>query len=274
MARRCRVTTWGSGVDRFELTFVELDLLGAALEVDVRPFPFTFPSVGRTWEERARAADEANQAMTGRGLIRGGRFDPDLEKAIRLFGAAPAGIGMLGAGPDGTLIARGGTDGQAAAAAQQWGDGVRVLLGRPEELVGWLLGLLPQHPRGVGESAVIPMSDGEGAGRANDDLSDYSYTSGGSGRSTRERDREAVQRLLAGQIGTGYFVVTGASQQHTVDWIDTDSGRYMAFSTFDSVGRQSLVYTPADFRQLADKLNGYVHEVLDGNRHGASGVTG
>lgn len=72
-------------MDRFELSFTELDLLGDVLELDVRPFPFTFPSVGRDWDTRLQAGLQADKAMTERGLIRDGRFIPELGRAVTLL---------------------------------------------------------------------------------------------------------------------------------------------------------------------------------------------
>ncbi|MGH3620166.1 MAG: ESX secretion-associated protein EspG, partial [Sciscionella sp.] len=208
---------------RLELSFTELDLLGDVLGLDVRPFPFTFPSAGRDWDTRLGAGLRANEAMIERGLVRDGRFIPELERAVTLLARGQVGVGVIGTGDRGEIIARATTDGRAAMIAQQWGDGVRVALGRAEGLVPWLLGLLPRYPRGTGDSATISVPATAAAARAlDDDFAEFSHIGPvRAARSTRERDREAATRILASkQLGSGYFLVDGSSGvQHTLNWV-------------------------------------------------------
>ncbi len=262
-------------MDRFEVSFAELDLMGDALGLDVRPFPFTFPSVGRDWDSRLRAIVQGNDAMVERGLIRDGRFIPELERAVGLLARGQVGVGVVGTGNEGELIARATTDGRAAMLAQQMYDGLRIALGRAEELVPWLLGLLPQHPRGPGGSATIPVPAGTSHTAESTDvdaLDAFSYIrpEQSAAKSTRERDRDAATKILSSErYGGGYFLIESHSgARHTLNWIDNEAGRYASYSTFDATGNESVVYTPADFRLLGEKLHGYVATAGQGTKTG------
>ncbi|HEX9337249.1 MAG TPA: ESX secretion-associated protein EspG, partial [Pseudonocardiaceae bacterium] len=58
----------------FECTFLELDVIGDALQFDVRPFPFEFPVHGDLIEDRIRLIQAAERTLAAKGLITGPRL--------------------------------------------------------------------------------------------------------------------------------------------------------------------------------------------------------
>src|SRR5215469_8335668 len=94
----------------FECTFLELDAIGDALRLDVRPFPFQFPVHGELVDERIRLLQQVHGTLTAKGLVEGRRFAPDLEDLVGLFARGTLAIAVVGSSDGEGLCARAVTD--------------------------------------------------------------------------------------------------------------------------------------------------------------------
>lgn len=250
----------------FECTFVELDAIGDALQVDVRPFPFQFPVHGEFVDERVRLIEQAHGSLTVKGLIDGRRFAPDLEDLVGLFARGTMAIALVGSADDDGLCARAVTNGRHGVLAVQTDRAIRFEPVTPAALVRALLGLLPPLRPGPGRSIQIaddaPISVGRHAARVEDDFADRRYLQAvrpppDSGRAQRAIVDEIMRRP---RTGSGYLTVTARnphgrdSEPATLSWLDTDAGRYMVLPTTGPDGRLHVTYTPADLAKLDQTL--------------------
>lgn len=252
----------------FECTFVELDAIGDALRLDVRPFPFQFPVHGELIDERIRLMELVNGTLTAKGLVRGERFTPDLEELIGLFARGTLAIAAVGSSDGDSLCARAVTDGRHGVLAVEYGQTIRFEPITPSSLVRAMLSLLPAVRPGPGSSVTItgdePVSAGRHASRrTEDDYDNRRYLQS----ARRPPDSSATQRVIVDEImrrpriGSGYFTVTARnrngreSEPLTMNWLDTDAGRYAVLPSTGPDGRIHITYTPADLARLDQSLS-------------------
>jgi hypothetical protein len=268
--RRARV------VRGFDCTLLELDVIGDALELDLRRFPFQFPVHGDVVADRLRLIDAAHETLTGKGLIEGRRFTPDLEDLLGLFARGTLSVAVVGtvdSGPDSTqdgsadaagLCARAVTDGRSGVLAVQHGQFIAFDPVTPASLVRSVVALLPPMRPGPGRSATITVDQPVSAGRhrRDEDLSHRRYL-----EAVRPSANSAVsqQGVVAGimrreRLGSGYVTVT-ARDRHghdgeplTMSWLDTDLGRYAVLPTIGPDGRHHVTYSPADLGRFEHTL--------------------
>jgi hypothetical protein len=256
-----------AGVARgFECTFVELDTIGDALQLDVRPFPFQFPVHGELVDERIALIKEAHATLTAKGLIEGRRFSPDLEDLVGLFARGTVAIALIGTVYGEGVCARAVTNGRFGVLAQLRGEAIRFDPVTPPSLVRSILGLLPPARPGPGRSATVTAADSAPAGRhraVEEDFCGRRYL-----QAVRPRlDSAGTQRVIADEImrrqrvGSGYFTVTARgrngreSEPETLSWLDTDVGRYAVIPSTGPDGRLHVTYTPADLARLDQTLS-------------------
>ncbi|MCP2169017.1 ESX secretion-associated protein EspG [Goodfellowiella coeruleoviolacea] len=265
--------------DVFECSLAALDVLGAALGLAVRRFPFSFPHHGQTVAERARLVQAVHQDLAGRGLIHGAEFAPEVPRALRVFAQGPVAVAMLGTTGQLRHCALASATERTGVLAVQRGQSVRFELLDPHALVRALVGLLPPlHPGPGGPVTVTAEAGaaGRGAG-ADEDFSEFSFTSSRRspwGASAVQR-AEAERLLRRPRLGGGYFVVTagrdqpggsaraaaGAAQPITLTWLDTDLGRYAVVPETGRDGQPRVTYSPADVGRLAQRLTDAVAAV-------------
>jgi hypothetical protein len=256
----------------FECTFEELDAIGEALQLDVRPFPFQFPIHGELVDERIRMLAAAHDTLTAKGLIEGRRFAPDLEDLIGLFARGRVAIAVVGSSDGDGLCARAVSDGRHAVLAVQRAELVEFKPVTPAALVRTVLRLLPTLRPGPGRSVTVTTDQPVPAGhhRARDeDLSDRRYL-----QTVRPpMDSTTTQRAMAEEIlrrprvGSGYLTVTARSRNGrlgepmTMSWLDTDAGRYAVLPTTAADGRLHVTYTPADLPRMSQSLSRLVDQL-------------
>lgn len=259
-----------SAVAGFDCTFLELDVIGEALGIDVRPFPFDFPYHGDLMEDRIRLARVAEGTLEAKGLIAGNRFAPELTETLGVFARGRLAIAMLGTINGTGCCSRAVTDDRLAVLATQQGQRIRFDQITPASLVRSVIGLLPPTPPGPGRSVTITVEPEQPKRRpSDDDESDRQYL-----RSSRPAgDSAAVQRGLVDEVmrrprvGSGYFVVTvrgrnaRESPPLTMNWLDTDSGRYVVIPTTGADGRTHVTYAPADLARLDQSLSHLVRSL-------------
>jgi hypothetical protein len=247
---------------------VELDAIGDALQLDVRPFPFQFPVHGELVDERIRLMELVNSALTAKGLVSGNRFTPDLEDLVGLFARGTLAIAAVGSSDGEGLCARAVTDGRFGVLAVENGQSIRFDPVTRASLVRAILGLLPVVRPGPGRSVTVTADEPVSAGRhaprrSEDEYAERRYLQSGS----RPADSGATQRAIAEEImrrpriGSGYFTVTARNRNGregeplTMNWLDTDAGRYAVLPSTGPDGRLHVTYTPADLARLDQSLS-------------------
>ncbi len=254
----------------FECTFLELDVIGEALQLDVRPFPFEFPVHGDLIEDRVRLIRAAERTLTAKGLINGPRLADAVEETLGVFARGRLAIAVLGTVDGESRFARAVTDDRLAVLASQHGQFIRFDPITPAAMVRAAVGLLPPARPGPGRSVTMttePATPRRPPRRSDeDDLGGQSYLQS----SRLPGDQSGVQRGMIDEImrrprtGSGYFVVTvrGRNAREgkpvTMNWLDTDSGRYVVIPTTTADGRTHITYTPADQVRVEQTLTNLV----------------
>lgn len=250
----------------FECTFLELDAIGDALQLDVRQFPFQFPVHGEMVEERIRLIKAAHASLVGKGLIEGRRFAPELEEGLTTFARGHVAIALLGSVDGDGLCARAVSDGRFAVLAQQRGQSIHFDQITPASLVRSILGLLPATRPGPGRSVTITVDEPQPAGRhraRDDDFGAHRYLEAVRPPSTPEGVQMAIAQdiMRRPRVSSGYFTVTARGRNGregepaTMSWLDTDAGRYAVIPSTGHDGRTHITYTPADLPRLDQTLS-------------------
>ncbi|NUT50614.1 MAG: ESX secretion-associated protein EspG [Saccharothrix sp.] len=212
--------------DEHVCSVATLDLVGQALGVDVRRFPFAFPTstAGRTEPERLGSAARAHRELVDRDLVRGGRFAPEFEDAVRLFALAPRAVALTGS----AAVAVAAFDDERGVLAVADGAAIRFRPTPSSLIVPALTGLLPHVPPGPGASVTVAPGD-----------------------------TTAARRILGRpRYGSGCFLITApARRPEPVSWLDTDVGRYAAVVDTGRDGPVRATYTPADRAWLIRRLD-------------------
>lgn len=248
----------------FECTFLELDVLGEALGLDVRPFPFQFPVHGDLVEDRVRLIQAAERNLIAKGMIDGPHLSDGVEESLTVFARGRVAIAMLGTVQGESRCARAVSDDRRAVLAVQRGQSIRFDPITPASLVRAMAALLPPARPGPGNSVTITAEPPRPKHRAprDDDMGPGSYLQS----SRQHTDSAGVQRGMVDEImrrprtGSGYFAVTvrGPHSREqpplTMNWLDTDGGRYVVIPTTAADGRTHITYTPADQARLEQSL--------------------
>jgi hypothetical protein len=247
----------------FECTFVELDAIGDALRLDVRPFPFQFPVHGELVDERIELIKKAHGTLTAKGLIEGRRFSPDLEDAVGVFARGDVAIALIGTVDGEGVCARAATNGRFAVLARQRGAAVRFDQVSPRSLVRSVLALLPPARPGPGRSVTVTVDDPEPAGRhrvsPEEDFASRRYLQ--PVRPISSAGSLATEIMRRPRLGSGYFAVTARGRNGregeplTMSWLDTDGGRYAVLPSTGPDGRLHVTYTPAELARLDQSLS-------------------
>lgn len=255
-----------------ECTFLELDAIGDALELDLRLFPFQFPVHGEFVDERIRLLEAAHDSLTAKGLIDGPRFVPDVEDLLGLFARGTVSIAVVGSVAGEGLCARAVTDNRFGVLAVQHGQQITFDPVTPPSLVRATLALLPPAGPGPGSSVMVTDDQPVVAGRhrtRDEDMSERQYLqsarsgSASSGASQRAVVDEIMRRP---RLGSGYLTVTTRnrngreSEPMTMSWLDTDAGRYAVLPSIGPDGRTHVTYTPADLARLDQALSRLVDQ--------------
>ena len=258
---------------------VELDVLGEALRLDVRRFPFTIGYHGSSRAERVRLVERVRHDLTDRGLVRGDDLVPGFAEALRVFARGAVSIALVGTAGHVRPVGLAVVDDRAGVVVVQQEEAVTFRSDRPEAVVRALVGLLPAMRPGPGTSvSVTGAPAATGWRRAEEDFSEFTFT--GQARAAAARS-SAAQRAAAEEVmrrprlGAGYFTVAGRGrggrevELGTVGYLDTDAGRYAVLPETGADGSPTVTYTPAD--QAA--LDRHLDRVLAGAGEAGGGIT-
>ncbi|KAA2261606.1 ESX secretion-associated protein EspG [Solihabitans fulvus] len=245
-----------------------MDVLGDALRLDVRRFPFTIPHHGETTEERVALVGAVHRDLTARGLVWGGEFAPELTEALTLFAGGRVTVAMVGSAGRTQRHALAAADDRVGVLAVQQGETVRFELVEPDALVPGLLGLLPPLHPGPGASVTVADDTAVSRRRAKD-FEEATFTSSvNAPRGAPDGQRHAAEDILRRpRLGGGYFTVAARgrhgreSEPATMNWVDTDVGRYAAMPDIGRDGRMRVTYSPADSGRLGRYLTALLVQV-------------
>lgn len=253
----------------FELSFLELDLIGEVLGLDVRQFPFQFPVHGEYIAERKRLAEAAERTLAEKGLINGPGFVPDVAQLVGAYAQGRLSIALMGSAGDRELYARVSTDGQFAVLVEQHGQLVAFQPIGPDSLVRPLVSLIPPMKPGPGRAVTISKSVAPPVRPVRqDDLDDM--FSGGVLQAVRPDDSNSVdlgyvqEIMRRPRLGGCAFAITarGTTRRHdktmSMSTVDTDAGRYALIPAERPDGTVDISCTPADLPRIDQALSRYV----------------
>ncbi|MFC6090324.1 ESX secretion-associated protein EspG [Saccharothrix lopnurensis] len=237
----------------------ELDVVGDALGLEVRRFPFTIGYHGSTSAERVRLVGTVHRDLASRGLVEGSRFAPEFTEALRLFACAPLTTALVGTVSGEHIAALAAFEGHSALLAVQVGGSISLRWYSAQSAVCGLVGLLPDRPAAPGE----PVTVVERAARDEDeDFSQFRVTR--RERFTPTAESLAAEVLRRPRTGAGYFVVGARDRRGreeavgSLSYLDTDVGRYAVVPGTGPVGELSVTYRSWDRRYTESHLSGII----------------
>src|SRR4051812_13848281 len=104
------VKEWSEVSREIVCSFAALDVIGEALRIDVRRFPFAIQHYSATHEDRVRLAETVHRALSNRGLAHGEEFAPELVAALPLFARGSLAIALVGTAGDTQPVALAAAD--------------------------------------------------------------------------------------------------------------------------------------------------------------------
>jgi len=211
------------------LSPLELDVLWESVGAGELPYPLEARAHGATVDERGALC----RRVLGRRPV-----SDDLEDWLTVLARADRSVDAVfltepGARPTSAIAA---ALGDRALLATQDGAGLRLHPIDPVSLVSSVVGLLPAAPRGTEPSVTMPADELTAGGRSRD-------------------DREALRRLAeqrhhrVGQLAVNARRLNGRARSPVLSWFDTDTGRYLTYTT-----RDWATIAPADAPTLRHRL--------------------
>lgn len=257
----------------FSLSYAAADMLWEDLKLGSRPYPFEFPYLGQTTDQRDGIRNAVYRDLESRGLATRGRVSSEIEEALNLLVRFDFGVNAVASldakAVERQLLARGGAVGERAVLAVLDDRMMKIDLIRSGTLVRSLVDLVPGNRPGPGQSLTVPTpsSAPPKAQHRQDDFESSTFTSAMTNRSAVASQTRALQavferpRLRAGQFGLAVRDRQGRERRAPqVAWFDNDQGRYMSQRRRGQDGQDWLTHTPADnariAAQLAQELNG------------------
>lgn len=249
-------------INSFTLSFAAVDVLSQGLGVDCRVFPFQFPAVGEFTEDRVRILRAVRDDLEQRGLADSDGPNPRIVDALRLMSRYQVAVAVLGRVGGRDLYARAAADGDRAVLAMREGNNLTCTFVQPESLARTVTGLLPATKAGPGQSVTItaraaPQTLTEDRQEESLFARQVQPT-----RSASEMQLAAAADLLRRpRRGCGYVIVSGRDRRGTevqapsLNWIDTDAGRYLARADHHGDGPTGSTFFPADHARLTHQVN-------------------
>jgi hypothetical protein len=248
------------------LTLAQYDICWADLGLDEQVYPLRIRSHGRTYEARAQLRRRVYQQLSALGLARGERLEPELANALTLLARAPVWVDMQWlsaprqAEPDRAVAAR---HTEWGLIARLDGTSLRLMPCGSSSLLPALIAQLPAADAAPGQSISLPREIlVPSAPSMPTSVYDTSpATSGRFGQQYRALQTVlAKPRLRGGQIVANGRDRTGKRHRSpSVEWFDTEAGRWSARLLPAADGGAHLTVCPATSARLATQVN----ELLD-----------
>ncbi|MFD5831553.1 ESX secretion-associated protein EspG [Lentzea sp. NPDC060358] len=252
-------------------SFAALDVLGEALRINVRRFPFTIPHHGTTREDRLRLVEAVHHNLIDRGLVRDGEFAPELVQALQVFARGPLVTALVGTAGGMQPVALAVTDGSTGVVAEQQEEAIAFRFCQSDTAVSHLVRLLPSMRPGPGMSVTVTdTSMPAGRRRVHEDFSEHTFKSPvkATAPSPAGQRATAEEILRRPRLGAGYLQVSALGRDGreralgTINYLDTDVGRYAVIPDTDQDGRATATYTPAD----QAKIEGHLSRIINSHR--------
>ncbi|GAA4542721.1 ESX secretion-associated protein EspG [Amycolatopsis samaneae] len=252
----------------FSLSLAAVDILTELHKLGRAPVPFQVPHVGTTIEERATIRDAVLRDLDGRGMLRRGRLDADIELALATFVRSDLAITAAAQLDDRQLFARVASNGRFAVLVRQDENLLVFEETRPTGIVPAIVDLLPLTPAAPGQSVTIarPAPQPQTPRRQDDGYDPFAGVNAprSQGASSQLRMVERIFEKPKQRIGQFTAYVRGGDGKEsglsTLAWFDTEAGRYLMTSNDAADGQRWLTYAPADNARIAQQL----YSQLDG----------
>ncbi|MEC3975687.1 ESX secretion-associated protein EspG [Amycolatopsis sp. H20-H5] len=247
----------------FSLSLAAVDILLDQGGLGPAPGPFVVPHIGTSHEQRGMVRDAVFRDLEGRGLMRGGRLDPDVELALATFVHSDLVITAAAQLDQGRqLFARAASNGQFAILARQDENLVVFDEIRPTGIVPSIVDLLPLTPAAPGQSVTFAKpSSQQRPRRGPDDAYDPFAGVSAPRTSSSHAQLRVVERIFEKpktRVGQFTASVKGRDGRQadlsTLAWFDTEAGRYLMSSHQAADGQHWLTYSPADNARIAQQL--------------------
>jgi hypothetical protein len=255
------------------LSFAAVDILGEMLRLNVRPFPFEIPYVGKTDEERSHIRAGVLRDLESRGLADGRGFEPELVDRLSLLAGsdvAVTAIAMLDVASERVLTARAAASGQLAVLAVAQEDSLRLDPIRSTSLIAETVALIPQERPGPGQTVSLSLAESRSGGSSSSDDSSgggilQSYSGGGKSQQLRAVEAMfARPRLRVGQFAVHVRDRRGRLQRGPeLEWFDTDAGRYFSQTQRRGDGGDYTTFAPADSSRIGHRLSELLNNLLN-----------
>lgn len=239
---------------------VELDVVGDAMGLEVRRFPFTIGYHGSTLTERARLVESVRHDLRSRCLVEGSRFTPEFTEALRLLARAPLSVALIGTSSSHRIVALAAIEGRSALLTVQTGEQISLQRCSTQRALRGLIGFLPDLPPGPGEPVTVTKPV------ARDEVEDFSqFRVTRQMRFTPTAESLVTEILHRPQSGAGYFVAGARDRRGreatvgTLSYLDTDAGRYLVVPSTGPRGELSVTYRPGDQGYMETRLG----EIID-----------
>nr|WP_086665387.1 ESX secretion-associated protein EspG [Lentzea kentuckyensis] len=113
-------------------SFAALDVLGEALRINLRRFPFAIPHHGTTREDRVRLIEAVHRDLIDRGLVRDGEFAPESVQALHVFARGHLAVALVGTADETQPVALAVTDDRTGVIAEQQDNAIAFRLCQPD----------------------------------------------------------------------------------------------------------------------------------------------
>ena len=243
----------------FSLSLAAVDILLEHGRLGPAPVPFEVPHIGTTTDQRAMVREAVFRDLEGRGLMRGGRLDADVELALATFVKPQLTVWAVAQmDKDKQLFARAASNGQFAVLVRQEENLLVFEEARPTAIVAAIVDLLPLTPPGPGQSVTIAKPAPAAPRRPrNDDAYDpFAGVSGPRSHGSNPQLRQVERMFEKPRTRVGQFsvIIRGGQVFPPLAWFDTEAGRYLMTSRQAADGQSWLTYAPADNARIAQQL--------------------
>lgn len=221
------------------LSPVALDFLWESIDAGELPYPLEARSHGHTMDERSALRQQVYGELRAQRLVDGGgRVEPRLADWLTLLARGTHSIDLVST----KVAALAAGDGFSAVLATQAPDGLWLRAVDPAALASSVVDLLPRHPRGTERSITLSAEDLQ------------------RGPSSRFEAEVLAHLGREHTLGGGQLAVNvrsplgGRTRSPVLAWFDTESGRYLTYSSKAADGTDWVTIAPADAQTLRHRL--------------------
>ncbi|MEU6641271.1 ESX secretion-associated protein EspG [Saccharomonospora sp. NPDC046836] len=235
----------------------ELYLIWTELGLGALPTVLDIPHVGRTAAARAELVELADRALGDRDLGTVARPAADLAAMLHALASPQLLLDLQVTGPGVSFRAVGAAGPHGAVTAGVADGDVRIGPVHTQALVATMLDATSPLPAGVGSPGNVRLADYRRACRAGEYEGAAGFVETLRGAGVRPAEANTFARAVSGRVGGGQL---GAGSRErgrassTVNWVDTEDGRYTLRQHGDWV-----TVTPVDpgrLRSMAEEMLG------------------